>query len=76
MLGFSGFLARIRSVYVSFSRDSEWHPASVPWRSSVRDIDGSELKSDYVWRRKVDGRWQYKQMTDEECNNHIADISW
>jgi hypothetical protein len=45
---------------------SNWSPR-VPWPWS-RGVDGERL-GDFVMGRKISGRWQYRNMTDDEARD-------
>lgn len=54
-----------------FLRDTaEWEPCSPTFRK-VKLIDGTRA-SHSLMRRRVNGRWQYRKMTDEEVADSIA----
>jgi hypothetical protein len=48
---------------------SEWHPGGPwPWQRNVKTITGGELGRLTMCRR-IDGQWQYRNMTDQEAEN-------
>lgn len=55
-----------------FMGDSGWEP-SPPKLRKVRLSDGSMARSDLM-RRKVNGRWEYRKMTEQETVQIVADL--
>lgn len=56
-----------------FTRDKyEWHQGS-PWfwQRGIRSVTGENL-GHWTMRRLVGGKWQYRNMTDEEATAHQA----
>lgn len=49
-----------------FGRDTEWDHHAVDRDRPVTLLDGSKATG-WVWRRRVDGQWQFKAMTPEEA---------
>ncbi|TPL30167.1 hypothetical protein [Mesorhizobium sp. B2-4-7] len=52
----------------------EWHVVERPW-GRVTLVDGTESTETYVWGRKINGVWSYRDLTNDEYNLHIAEIS-
>jgi hypothetical protein len=62
------FLALLKSVYVEepVADETLWHACRTPFIPK-RTVDGGwTLGLGAVWRRKINGRWQYRQ--DEETS--------
>lgn len=57
-------------------RDTSWLPHLIlPW-SRVTLLDGSSVRGGYVMRRKVNGKWQYRQMTVHEAAQEAQTGAW
>lgn len=66
-----GFAIIMAVAALHFLSDkSEWEPCSPTFRK-VKLIDGT-MASHSLMRRKVNGRWEYRKMTDEEVAESIA----
>lgn len=52
---------------------SEWRV--VERYRKVTLIDGSISSEHYLWGRKINGQWQYRDLSADEYNTHIGEIS-
>jgi hypothetical protein len=56
---------------------STWHSCPAPLFKTIKLIDGSTPAiSDTLMRRKVDGWWEYRALTNEEFLNYRQRIRW
>lgn len=52
-----------------FGDKSQWH--EVERYRSVTLLDGTKSSSHALWGRKVDGQWQYRELSDEEHTDKL-----
>jgi hypothetical protein len=56
---------------------SAWKPWDVfpPWKT-VTLIDGTPNTQPTIMRRRIDGRWHYRTMTDDEHDDYCRRVAW
>lgn len=59
-------LRRIAALYFSGGAPNEWHYFTTRPFRPVRSTSGEQLRG-LVMRRRVDGEWQYRALSEEEC---------
>jgi hypothetical protein len=56
---------------------SEWHECDAPLFKTAKLKDGSTAQiSDILMRRKINGWWEYRALTDEEFKDHQDRWQW
>jgi hypothetical protein len=67
-------LKRLSMIYANGGQEGDWGYALVT--APVTDINTKMPISGHVMRKVIDGRWVYRQMTDEECEDFDASRRW
>lgn len=72
LIALGGFL--LFTIHLNLSARHEWH---FTFRFSPRRAaDGSIVNYGPCMRRKINGRWQYREMTPAEESDWVASEAW
>jgi hypothetical protein len=52
---------------------SEWHVVERLRRVTL--IDGAKADVGYVWGRKINGVWSYRELSADEYNTHLGEMA-